>query len=130
MLLLFTIFLHLCISARYVTFTTNLTLSRQKINVSRLPQSVPQSVTLASLLLVGWLSVESPENYLSTLIHLPDFYCRNMFSFVLRFREALFQIFFTMLSIYMLYLVITLSADILCLLVFQSWCQSLTKNSP
>ena len=90
----------------------------------------PVSVTLASLLLVGLLSAESPENDLSTLIILPDFYCRNMFSLALRFRKSSFQIFFTRSSIYMFYLATTPSAYILCLLIFQSCCQSLTKNSP
>ena len=68
-----------------VTFTTNLTLYRQKKDVSRLPQSVPQSVTLASLLLVeSNPSAESPENYLSILIILPDFYYRSVFSLNLK----------------------------------------------
>ena len=109
---------------RFISFSTNLTLNRKKKDTSRLPQSV----TLI-LLLVGLLSAESPENYFPILIILPDLNYRNMFSLVLKFRKALFQIFFTILSAYMFYLSTTPCACPLCHLVFQSWCQSLTRNS-
>ena len=70
-LLLFTLFLHLCNSVRFISFSTNLTLNRKKKDTSRLPQSV----TVTSLL-VRLLSAESPENYFPILIILPDLYYR------------------------------------------------------
>ena len=116
---LFTLFLHLCNSVRFISFSTNLTLNRKKNDTSKLPQFV----TLI-FLLVGLFSAESPENYFPILIILPDLNCRNMFSLVFKFRKALFQIFFTILSTYMFYLSTTHA-----LLVFQTWCDSLTRNS-
>ena len=108
----------------FISFSTNLTLNRKKKDTSRLPQSV----TLI-LLLVGLLSAESPENYFPILIILPDLNYGNMFSLVLKFRKAFFQMFFTILSTYMFYLSTTPCACTLCLLVFQTWCQSVTRNS-
>ena len=94
-LILFTLFLHLCNSARFISFSTNLTLNCKKKDTSRLTQSA----TLI-LLLVGLLSAESTGNYFPILIILPDLNYGNMFSLVLIFRKALFQIFFTTLSTY------------------------------
>ena len=119
------VILHLCNSLRFISFSTNLTLNRKKKDTSRLPQSV----TLI-LLLVGLLSAESPENYFPVLIILPDLNSGNMSSLVLKLCKAFFQIDFTILSTYMFYLSTTPCAwCTLCLLVFQTWCQSLTQNS-
>ena len=106
-LLLFTIFLHLCNSVRYITITTNLTLNPKKKYISRLPQP---SMTLVSLLLFGLLSSESTENYFSFLIMLPELDYGNMFWSLLKFRKILFQILFAILSIYIFYLPIAASA--------------------
>ena len=45
------------------------------------------------------------------------------------YHQALCQIFFTILSTSMFYLSTTPCAGTLCLLVFQTWCQWLTRNS-
>ena len=107
-LLYFTIFLHLCNSVSFVTFSTNLTLNRKRKGIST--PNLPQSITPVSLLLVWLLSAESPENYNSILIILPDLDYRNIFSLALSFRKVLFQIFFTILSIYIYILATTPSA--------------------
>ena len=53
-----------------------------------------------------------------------------MFSLPLKLRKVLSQISFAILSIYLFYLATTTSACILCLLVFQNECLSLTQIIP
>ena len=55
------------------------------------------------------------------------YYCLDL---PLKLRKVLSQISFAILSIYLFYLATTPSACILCLLVFQNWCLSLTQISP
>ena len=124
---LIVLLLHLCNSVRYVTFTTNLTLSRKKKEISMSPRSV---LEFLSLLLVWLFSAESPENYFSLLIILPDLGCGNIFKLTVKLRKALFQILFLILSIYIFYLATTPSACILCLLLFQTLCYSMNQNNP
>ena len=127
--LLFMIFLHLCITVRYVTFSTNLSLHRNNKTIPMLTQSL---LILLSLSLFGFLSAESPENCLPVILILPglEYECIYMFIVALKFRKRLFHILFAILSIYILHLATTFSACILCLLIFQNWCHSLPQNSP
>ena len=108
-LILFMIFLHLCNSVTYVTFSINLTLNHKKKNISRLPQCL----TLMSLLLFGLLSAESPEKYFSLLIILPDLNFGIFFSLGCKCRKAISQILLIILSIYIFYFATTPSACIL-----------------
>ena len=87
-------------------------------------------MTFVSLFLFGLLSTEYPENYFSFLIILPDLDYRNIFILALKFRKNLIQILFTILCIYIFYLANSPSACILCLMVLQNWCHSVTQNSP
>ena len=125
-LIIFMIFLHLCNSVTYVTFSTNLTLNHKKKNISRLPQCL----TIIPLLLFGLLSAESPEKYFSLLIILPDLNYGNLFSLGCKCRKAISQTLLIILSIYIFYLATTPSACILCFLLFQTLCYSLTRNNP
>ena len=52
------------------------------------------------------------------------------FILALQFRKTLFQLLFTILSIYIFHLAITPIASILCILVFQNWCHRCTHHSP
>ena len=128
---LFMVFLHLRTTVRYVTFTTNLTTLRKNKTVSTLTQAlmIPLLAPL-TLLLFGFLLDESPENYLPIIFFLPKLDFGIMFSLPLKLRKVLSQISFAILSIYLFYLATTPSACILCLLVFQNWCLSLTQISP
>ena len=127
--LLVMIFLHLCITVRHVTFSTNLSLLRKNKTTPMLTQSL---LILLSLSLFGFLSAESPENCLPVILILPglEYGCIYMFIVALKFRKRLFHILFAILSIYILHLATTFSACILCLLVFQNWCHSFSQNSP
>ena len=102
--LLFRIFLHLCIAVKYVVFTTNLTLFRKNKTTSTL---TPSSMTpLLTLLLLGLLSAEFPENYLPLIFILPNSEYGFMLSLALKYilalqsRKTLFQLLFNILSIY------------------------------
>ena len=90
-ILLFMIFLHLCITVRYVTFTTNLTLPRKNKIILTLTQSLMTPLlALSSLLLFGLLSAESPEHYLPLIFILPKLEYGHMFTLALKFRKTLF----------------------------------------
>ena len=122
--LLFRIFLHLCITVKYVVFTTNVTLFRMNKTTSAL---TPTSMTpLLALLLLGLLSAEFPDNYHPLVFILPNSEYEFMLSLALKFilalqsRKTLFQLLFTILSIYIFHLAITPIASILCILVFQN----------
>ena len=119
------IFLHLCNSVTYVTFSTNLTLNHKKKNISRLPPCL----TIIPLILVGLLS-ESSEKYFSLLIILPDLNYVNLFSLGCKCRKAISQILLIILSIYIFYLATTPSACILCFLLLQTLGYSLTRKNP
>ena len=83
----FRIFLHLCTTVKYVTFTTNLTLLRKNNTTSDL---TPSSMTpLLALLLCGLLSDESPENYLPLIFIFPNSEYEFTLSLTLKFRLAL-----------------------------------------
>ena len=107
------IFLHLCITVRYVTFSTNLSLLRKNKTTPMLTQSL---LILLSLSLFGFLSAESPENCLPVILILPglEYGCIYMFIVALKFHKRLFHILFAILSIYILHLAATFSACILC----------------
>ena len=84
--LLVMIFLHLCITVRYVTFSTNLSLLRKNKTTPMLTQSL---LILLSLSLFGFLSAESPENCLPVILILPglEYGCIYiMFIVALKFR--------------------------------------------
>ena len=87
-------------------------------------------------LLLELLSAEFPENYFPLIFILPNseygFLLSLALKFVLalQFRKTLFQLLFTILSIYIFHLAITLIASILCILIFQNWCHCCTKHSP
>ena len=91
---------------------------------------------LLTLLLLGLLSAEFPDNYLPLIFILPNSEYGFMLSFALTFilalqvRKTLFQLLLTILSIYIFHLAITPIASILCILVFQNWCHCCTKHSP
>ena len=51
-----------------------------------------------------------------------------IFILALPFRKTLFQLLFTILSIYIFHLAITPIASILCILVFQNWCHCCTQH--
>ena len=133
--ILFRIFLHLCVTVKYVSFPTNLTLFRRNKTTSAL---TPSSMTplLLALLLFGLLTVEYPENYLPLIFIFPTpeygFMLSLALKFILalKFRKTLIQLIFTILSIYIFHLAITPIASILCIMVFQNWCHSCTQKSP
>ena len=104
--MLFRIFLHLCITVKYVAFTTNLTLFRKNKTTSAL---TPSSMTpLLALSLFRVLSAEFPENYFPLIFNLPNSEYGFMLSLALKlilalkYRKTLFQLLFTILSIYIL----------------------------
>ena len=51
------------------------------------------------------------------------------FILALQFRKTLFQLLFTILSIYVINLAFTPIASILCILVFQNWCHCCTEHN-
>ena len=119
---------------KYAAFTTNLTLFRKNKTTST---STPSSMTpLLPLSLLGLLSAEFPNNYFPLKFILPNSEYGFMLSLALKFilslkfRKTLFQLLFTILSIYISHLAITPIASILCILVFQNWCHCCTQNSP
>ena len=97
------VFLHLCTTVRYVTFTTNLTILRKNKTVSTLTQAlmIPLLAPL-TLLLFGFLLDESPENYLPIIFFLPKLDFGIMFNLPLKLRKVLSQISFAISSIYLL----------------------------
>ena len=92
--------------------------------------------SLLALLLLGLLSAEFPDNYLPLIFILPNseygFTLSLALKFILelQFRKTLFQLLFTILSIYIFHLATTPIASILCILVFQNWCHCCTQHSP
>ena len=126
-------YFYICVTVKYVSFTTNLTLFRTKKTTSAL---TPSSMTpsLLALLLFGLLSVEFPDNYLPLIFIFPHpgYYVKLSLKFILalKFRKTLIQLLFTILSIYIFYLAITPIASILCIMVFQNWRHSCTQKSP
>ena len=91
---------------------------------------------LLALLLLGLLSAEFTENYFPLIFILPNSEYRFMsslalkFILALKFLKTLFQLLFTILSIYIFHLAITPIASIICILVFQNWFHCCTENSP
>ena len=81
--LLFRIFLHLCITVRYVTFSTNLSLLRKNKTTPMLTQSL---LILLLLSLFVFLSAESPENCFLVILILPglEYGCIYMFIVALK----------------------------------------------
>ena len=127
-------FLHLCITVKYVAFATNLTLFRKNKTTSAL---TPSSMTpLLTLLLLVLLSAEFSDNYHPLIFILPNSEYGFMLSLALKFilalqfRKTLFQLLFAILSIYIFHLAITPIASILCILVVQNWCYCCTQHSP
>ena len=64
---------------------------------------------LLALLPLGLLSVESPENYFTLIFILPNSYLKFALKFIsaLKFCKTLFQLLFTISSIYIFHLAIT-----------------------
>ena len=92
--------------------------------------STPTSMTPLLALRVGLLSVDNPLIFI-----LPNSEYGFMLSLTLKFilslqfGKTLFQLLFTILSIYILYLAITPIASILCILLFQHWYHCCTQHS-
>ena len=88
---------------------------------------------LLVLLLLGLHSAEFTGNYLPLIFLLPNSEYGFMLSLAvkfilaLQFRKTLFQLLFTILSIYIFHLAIIPITSILFILVFQNWC---TQHNP
>ena len=87
--LLALLYLHLCNYVRYVTFNTNLTLCRKRNITSNSPQCIR---ILLSLLLIGLLLIERPDNLILLVIYPNPNY--GILDYSLKFRKRLSQTIF------------------------------------
>ena len=124
--LLWLFFLHTCTQVRYVTFNTNLNLYNKK---SFTPSSLRFIRAYFSYFCLALLLSEYPEELLVLIIirtnSIPVGVVIDKFS---KIRKRVSQILFTTLSFYIFHIAFTPAANFLCLLVFQIWCHSGTKN--
>ena len=119
----------MCDVVRYVPFTTNLNLLRKTKTTSTLLRSLMTTlVALILLLLFGLLSPDSPEHHLHLIFVLPKFDYGIMFRKTLKCHKYFLKIYIAIVSIYIFYLATTPIESILCLLVFQMWCNAFTQN--
>ena len=125
--LLWLSYLHLCNHVRYVSFNTNLNLYSKKKNILEFPKCI---WTYLSLIFIGLLlsECENEQILLFIICMNPDF--GSVFNLALKFRKLISWTLFRILSIYMFSMAVTPAACILCLMVYQIWCHSCTKNVP
>ena len=119
-------FLHLCNHVSYVTFNTNLSTCSKRKTIFKSSQCF---WTYLSLVILGLHDVESLNDLLLLLIICtnPDY--GSVFDLTLKFSKIVSWTIFTTLSIYIFSIAITPTTCILCLMVFQIWCHSCTKNA-
>ena len=109
--------------------TANLNLLRKnKTNSTLLRSLMTTLVALILLLLFGLLSPDSPEHFLHLIFVLPKLHYGIMFRKALKCHKFFLQINIAIVSIYIFYLATTPIESILCLLVFQMWCNAFTQN--
>ena len=130
---------------KYVASTTNLTLNTKQLiflpfferNVAKQPQLLLHHRCTVIGTITTWVALSGiPWKLFSLIFILSNSEYGFMLSLALKFilalkfRKTLFQLLFTILSIYIFHLVITPIASILCILVFQNWCHCGTQSSP
>ena len=118
--------LQLCNHVNFVAFNTNLC-SQRKVATSKLPDCF---WSYLSLTMLGLLFCECPDYPLLMFIISINQTYRSVVNFILKFRKIVSHSIFSIISIYIYSIALSPATCILALMVFQTWCHSLTKNVP
>ena len=129
--LLWLSYLELCNHVRYVTFNTNLsTCNRRKIRFnSHLCFSTYLSLILNGLLIYEIIS-EYSDNIILLLFMHNNPNIGNFINLALKFSKIVSRTFFITHPIFFFSISVSPATHILCIIVFQIWCHSCTRNVP
>ena len=118
--------LQLCNHVKYVTFDTNLC-TRRKVTTVTLPDCF---WSYSSLIMLGLLLCECADYPLIMIIISINSIYGSLVNLILNFSKITSRTLFSILSIYIYPIAFTPATYILSLMVFQTWCHSVTKNVP